>query len=84
MQKLSCIDLSSNDWDISSNDWDISDKSGYPIICFVCDPMCQIKKKPPLFGTLGPQTQFMKVWFEKKCDMIKQNESEVANAVFKI
>ena len=46
LRKLSSIDL-------SNNDQESLDKSKNPIICFVCDPMCQIRKKSSLFGTLG-------------------------------
>ena len=30
--------------DLSNNDREGSDESGNPVICFVCDPMCQIRK----------------------------------------
>ena len=33
--------------------WDSSHRSGNPIFCFVCDPMCQIRKISSLFGNFG-------------------------------
>ena len=40
--------------------------------CFVCDPMCQIRKKSSLFGTLGHNLVFAMVWvkFVVACDYL--------------
>ena len=40
--------------------------------CFVCDPMCQIRKKSSLFGTLGHILVFAMVWvkFVVVCDYL--------------